>query len=238
MLLYEKNYQLRVSDFDHSDNLRPSAILDMFQSVASEHATKLNIGYEELLQNDCVWVLLRMRYDVIKNIGFGVENVIVKTWPQVAGKVDFDRDYCIESLDGERLVKASSKWCVINMKTRRITAGSAVYPLEEHYDEIIYPEGLKKLPTFELDGADVFEGYAGHSCLDHNGHVNNVKYNDFILDAIKLEKGESIKSFEINYVNEMQVGAFTLYSKKEGNKRLIRGFSNEKESFRAEIELF
>ena len=238
MLLYEKNYQLRVSDFDHSDNLRPSAILDMFQSVASEHASKLNIGYEELLQKDSVWVLLRMRYDVIKNIGFGVENVVVKTWPQVAGKVDFDRDYCIESSDGERLVKASSKWCVINMKTRRITTGSAVYPVEEHYDEVIYPEGLKKLPAFELDDADVFEGYAGHSCLDHNGHVNNVKYNDFILDAIRLEKGECIKSFEINYVNEMQVGAFTLYSKKDGNKRLIRGFSNEKESFRAVVELF
>ena len=238
MLLYEKNYQLRVSDFDQSDSLRPSAILDMFQSVASEHAAKLNIGYDELLQKDSVWVLLRMRYDVLKNVGFGVENVVVKTWPQVAGRVDYDRDYCIESLDGERYVKASSKWCVINMQTRRITTGSAVYPLEEHYGEVIYPEGLKKLPIFELDGADVFDGYAGHSCLDHNGHVNNVKYNDFILDALKLERGEVIKSFEINYVNEMQVGAFTLYTKKDGNKRLIRGFSNEKESFRAVVELF
>jgi acyl-ACP thioesterase len=238
MLLYEKNYQLRVSDFDQNDSLRPSAMLDMFQSVASEHATKLNIGYSDLLQKDSVWVLLRMRYDVIRRVGFGVENVIVKTWPQVAGKVDYDRDYCIESLDGERLVKASSKWCVINMQTRRIAVGNAIYPEGEHYSEVIYPEGLKKLPTFELDGASVYEGYAGHSCLDHNGHVNNVKYNDFILDALKLEKGEIIKVFEINYVNEMQVGNFALYVKKDGNKRLIRGFSNEKEAFRAVVELF
>ena len=238
MLLYEKNYQLRVSDFDHSDNLRPSAVLDMFQSVASEHATKLSVGYNELLQNDCVWVLLRMRYDVVKNVCFGVENVVVKTWPHEAGRVDYDRDFCIESIAGERLVKASSKWCVINMQTRRIAVDNAVYPLDEYYKEVVYPEGLKKLPMVDLDGADVFEGYAGHSCLDHNGHVNNVKYNDFILDAIKLEKGESIKSFEINYINEMQVGKFTLYVKKEDNKRLIRGFFNEKESFRAEIELF
>ena len=238
MLLYEKNYQLRVSDFDHSDNLRPSAMLDIFQSVASEHATKLNIGYSELLQQDSAWVLLRMRYDVIKRVGFGIENVVAKTWPHMAGRVDYDRDYCIESVDGERLVNASSKWCIINMQTRRIVTGNAVYPLEEYFSEVIYPEGLKKLTIFELDGADVFEGYAGHSCLDHNGHVNNVKYNDFILDALKLEKGECIKAFEINYINEMQVGAFTLYMKKDGNKRLIRGFSNEKESFRAEIELF
>lgn len=237
MLLYEKNYQLRVSDFDGSDSLRPSAVLDMFQSVASEHATKLNIGYNELIQRDLVWVILRMRYDVKKRVSFGEENVIVKTWPHKEGRVDYDRDYAIEGLDGERLVVGSSKWCVINMSTRRISVGSAVYPEGEHYGEIIYPEGLKKLPDFSIDGAEVFEGYAGHSCLDHNGHINNVKYCDFILDAIKLEKQE-IKSFEINYINEMQVGEFTLYTKKEGNKRLIKGFSKEKESFRAEIELF
>ena len=150
MLLYEKNYELRVSDFDHSDNLRPSAMLDIFQSVASEHATKLNIGYSELLQQDSAWVLLRMRYDVIKRVGFGIENVVAKTWPHTAGRVDYDRDYCIESVDGERLVNASSKWCIINMQTRRIVTGNAVYPLEEYFSEVIYPEGLKKLPIFEL----------------------------------------------------------------------------------------
>ena len=57
-------------------------------------------------------------------------------------------------------------------------------------------------------------------------------------EYIKLEENESIKSFEINYINEMQVGNFTLYSIKDGNKRLIRGFSNEKESFRAVVEVF
>ena len=238
MLLYEKNYQLRVSDFDYSDNLRPNAILDMFQSVASEHASKLSIGYTDLLKKDSVWVLLRMRYDVVKRVNFGTENVIVKTWPHKAGRVDYDRDYCIESLDGERLVKASSKWCVINMQTRRIAVGNAVYPEGEHYGEVIYEDGLKKLPDFAVEDAEVFKGYAGHSCLDHNGHVNNVKYNDFILDALKLEKEECIKSFEINYINEMQVGEFTLYVKKEGNKRLIKGFSNGKESFRAVLETF
>lgn len=238
MLLYEKNYQLRVSDFDRSDNLRPSAMLDMFQSVASEHAANLNIGYEDLLKKDSVWVLLRMRYDVLKTVKFGSENIVVKTWPHKAGRVDYDRDFCIENLNGERLVNASSKWCVINMQTRRIAVGVASYPEGDHYQEIIYPEGLKKLPDFDLGKAIRYDGYAGHSCLDHNGHVNNVKYNDFILDALKLEENESIKSFEINYINEMQVGNFTLYSIKDGNKRLIRGFSNEKESFRAVVEVF
>ena len=91
MLLYEKKYQLRVSDFDYSDALRPGAILDMCQSVASEHASELNIGYGELLQRDCVWVILRMRYDVVKRVSFGEQAVIVKTWPHEAGRVDYDR---------------------------------------------------------------------------------------------------------------------------------------------------
>ena len=45
MMIYEKEYLLRVSDFDKNDDLKPSAILDMFQSVAEEHARILKIGY-------------------------------------------------------------------------------------------------------------------------------------------------------------------------------------------------
>lgn len=238
MLLYTKKYQLRVSDFDHNDDLKPSAILDMFQTVASEHASELNIGYDELLANDNAWVLLRMRYDVLKRIGFGVQNVIVKTWPHVAGRVDYDRDFCIETEDGEPLVVASSKWCVINVKTRRITVGGVSYPDGEYCPTKNYPDGLKKLADFNVDGALLYNGYAGHSCLDHNGHVNNVKYSDFILDALKLENDEAIKSFEINYLNEMSVGNFTVRYEKDADKRLIKGLIGDKESFRAVIELF
>ncbi len=236
MMIYEKEYLLRVSDFDKNDDLKPSAILDMFQSVAEEHARILKIGYKELMAKDCVWVLLRTKYDVLKPVGFGTEKVIVKTWPHPQGKGDYDRDYAIYSIDGKLLIKGSSKWCIINYVTRRLTFGSKVeYPTGEDFCPIVnYQDGLKKIPDFSTDGAKVFNGFAGDSALDHNGHVNNVKYSDFILDAISL-KNEKVTSFEINYLNELSLGEYSVVYVKDGDNRLIKGFSGEKESFRAVV---
>ena len=239
MIIYEKEYLLRVSDFDKNDNLKMGAILDMFQSVAEEHARILNIGYQELFAKDCVWVLLRTKYDLLKQIAFGTEKVIVKTWPHPQGKGYYDRDYAIYSTNGEMLVKGSSKWCIINYVTRRLVFGEKVtYPDgEDFYPIVNYEQGLKKIPDFSLDGAEKFDGFAGDSAVDHNGHVNNVKYTDFILDALALEKGVIITSFEINYLNEIPLGNYSIYHKKDGDNRLIKGFSREKESFRAIVTL-
>lgn len=234
-MIYEKLYELRVSDFDKNDNLKPSAIMDAFQSVADLHATKLGVGYTDLLSVGCVWMLVRAKFEVLKPVKFGESQVVVKTWPHVAGKVDYDRDYVIESTSGETLVKGTSKWCVVNMQTRRIALGKAKYPLTEFYPERNFEGDLKKLPDFDLDGANKFKGYAGESALDHNGHVNNVRYFEFILDATPLDKNEQVKTVEINYLNELIVGDYDLYFKKDGDNRLIKGFSCDKESFRAQI---
>ena len=239
MMIYEKEYELRISDFDSSDQLKSTAVLDIFQSMADKHAHVLNIGFDDLIKKDLVWVLLRSRFDIISPIRFGTDTVIAKTWPHKAGRVDFDRDYLVEDLNGNVLVKGSSKWCVINYKTRRIAInGGVAYPDGEYYPLANYQDGLKKLPDFDISGAEKFTGYAGDSTLDHNGHVNNVEYCRFIIDALKLAKDEKIKFIELNYINEMQVGEYELYFKKEGNNRLIRGFSQGKESFRAVVGLF
>ena len=137
------------------------------------------------------------------------------------------------------LVKGSSKWCVINYLTRRLVFGANVeYPTgDEIYPVKNYEQGLKKIADFNLDGAEEFLGYAGDSAVDHNGHINNVKYCDFMLDALALPKGVSIKGLEINYLSELQIGKYSIYHVKDGDNRLIKGFSDQKESFRAVIEL-
>lgn len=237
-MIYEKKYDLRVSDFANNDDIRPYGVLDLLQTVADKHATQLKLGFDELIAQDLAWVLLRTRYDVVSPIKFNENAVIVKTWPQKAGRVDFDRDYEIVDENGKTRIIASSKWCIINIKTRKIVFGKGVdYPQNEYYPQINYPDGLKKIADFDIEGAQRFTGYAGQSCLDHNGHVNNAKYAEFIMDAIKLTPNQIVKSFEINYLNEMQEGNFEIYFINDGNNRLIKGFFNGNESFRAKIEL-
>ena len=234
---YSARITLYNSYFDLNNRLTAKSILNIFQDIASIHAEEIGVGYLAMLEKNMYWVLSRIKFDIIKMPEIN-QTVIAETWPHEKGRVDYDRDYLIESLDGKPLVKASSKWCVINFKTRRIALGGGVeYPEGEYFPQINYEGGLKKIADFDISDCGKFVGFAGESSLDHNGHVNNAKYLEFILDAISIEKGEKIKAIEINYINELTVGCYEIYYKKEGNNRLIKGLSQGKESFRAIFEI-
>ena len=53
---FEKEFYLRTSDFDCRMELQPSAVLDLFQDVAGEHARALGIGREAMLAEKLLWV--------------------------------------------------------------------------------------------------------------------------------------------------------------------------------------
>ena len=236
MLYYEKKISLRVSDFDRFDRLTPQAALDIFQLVATEHAEKLGIGYGAMLAKNLFWVLVRCRYDLIKNPAY-CSDVIVKTWPKKEGRIDFDREYEITDEKGETLVTGTSKWCVVNAATRRISVGGEVrYGDREFYEKTAYPDGLGKIKDFPTDGFLSAAGRTRYSDLDHNGHVNNAKYGEYVADAIRPGKSERIVSFEIDFINEMPADAeFEIFYGKADGKAKAKGVSAGKENFRAEM---
>ncbi len=238
MYKFEKEYVLRTSDFDAYDRLRPSAILDLFQDVAGQSADAMGIGHRELIKKDVIWVLLRNKFDVIKS-PHPYSSVIVKTYPLSPGRGDFDRDYYIESPSGEVYIKGSSKWCLLNYKTRRILFGEEGRCFDDEYtQEKVYPEGIKKIKNFSEEGFEKYSGKTAFSDLDHNGHVNNVKYIDFAVNAINPKLGEELVSLEIDYVHEMQANTeYDIFYKKEDGAYYIKCLSEGKEIYRAIMEV-
>ena len=64
---YQENFRLRISDFDTFDHLTPHAVLDLFQDVAGKHADLIGVGFDKMIKDNLIWVLLRTKYEVIKN---------------------------------------------------------------------------------------------------------------------------------------------------------------------------
>lgn len=236
--IFEKKFILRVSDFSCFDTLKPSAILDFFQDVAGQHADILGIGFDDLIAKDLIWVLLRTKFDIIKNPKLYSE-VIVKTWPHAKGKLDFDRDYLITDLDGNELIKGTSKWVIVNYRTRRLTLNSHIeyncIPLSKKN----YEEPFNKLNDFEINaGLKCFEYRTLFTDLDHNGHVNNIKFSDMILNALELNSTEEILAFEINYLKELQkdltIKNYVLRNEKE---IYVKGVASDSNIYLAKITL-
>ena len=233
---YTINYNLRTSDFDRYDRIRPSAVLDLFQDVAGRDCENCGSGFKALYDKGLLWILLRTRYDIIKP-PLPYSEVKVTTAPHAPGRADFDRDYLITDLYGDFLIKGTSKWCLIDLKTRKIAFNRGEINCGVATDEYLYPDGLKKIPNFSVEDFKRYDGSANFSAFDHNGHVNNIKYADFILDALSLKGGEEIKAFEIDYIRELKGGEFSVYYKKDGENYLLKCEAGGEEIFRARIEV-
>ena len=99
----ERTYHLRTSDFDMRNRILPSSVLDLFQDVSGEHAAKLGVGYYDLLPKNMCWMILRLRYEVIRQPKI-FSDVVVRTWPIESRRIEFDRDCMIDDIGGELLV--------------------------------------------------------------------------------------------------------------------------------------
>ncbi|OQC43254.1 MAG: Acyl-ACP thioesterase [Bacteroidetes bacterium ADurb.Bin028] len=78
--------------------------------------------------------------------------------------------------------------------------------------------------------------YQSH--LDHNFHVNNTKYGEFILNTISLSQDEQIKNFEINYIKEVRLNnELTIKFNKQKNQYFIEGYSNNELAIRSFLEV-
>ena len=107
--IYLEKFRLRVSDYDYKDQILLSAILDLCQDVAGKHAIELGVGYDDMIVQDKIWMVIRTKVEVIKNPPFSC-NVLVETWPIEPNRVDMDREYLIMSEDGkEEYIKVTSK---------------------------------------------------------------------------------------------------------------------------------
>lgn len=224
---YEKNYYLRTSDFDCRNKLLPSAILDLFQDVAGSHADKLGIGHNDMIGKNIVWVLTKVKFRVMEDVGMH-RSVKVKTWPLKPGLLGFNREYLVEDECGNVLVKGTSEWVLMHTEKRKVVALSDVYPIKEGFvEEKMFEGKLSKVKDFESDS----EGYCvvpGFSQLDINGHVNNTKYANYVLDAADLADDEIIDTFQLDFRKEITKGEkINVYLCRQDGQILAKGQDSE-----------
>ncbi|MBQ2864134.1 MAG: hypothetical protein IJE91_01560 [Clostridia bacterium] len=231
---YSTQIQLFNSYFDCNNELKPQSVLSVFQDVASEHGEQIGVGYLTMLEKNLFWVLSRVKYDVVKMPKIN-QIVLVETWPHEKGRIDFDRDYLIKSLSGEVLVKGTSKWCVIDTKTRTLSRTDAVeYTSGQFVKTVNYEERFSKVPSFEVDNlTPEFVYSVQHSDLDHNEHMNNTNYANLIVNAIKEKR---LTHFEISFVSECrlndQIKVYFLISENQQ----VCGYVNNKLVFNAMVK--
>ncbi len=203
---FEREYWLRTSDFDAYGRVQPAAILDLFQDVAGAHSVEMGIGAATMWAMDRMWVLTKVKYRMEAPLRM-FQKVCAQTWPLAPTRIGFQREYCLRGEGGEILVRGSSQWVLVHSIERRFMPVKEVYPADTAFSaEQMFDGKLLRLREFEPQG-ESFRRAVGWSELDINGHVNNTKYPNFVLDALSPSEDERLQGLQIDYHRELTAGA-------------------------------
>lgn len=221
--IWKKEYFLRSGDFDKYNHIKPSAVLELFQDAAGQHALELGVGFEDMLKRSYLWVLTRIKFKVMAQVKCH-QKVTVKTWPLQPNRLNYRREYSIENEDGEPLIVGSSEWVIMHSETRRLVSDPNLYPFTDGFhNEKMFEDKLLKVHDFEATTTPRIVN-AGFSDLDTNNHVNNTKYANYVLDAIAPSKEDILKLFQIDYRREVLEGTeLNIFYQKDANEILAKG---------------
>jgi acyl-ACP thioesterase len=205
--VWQETFPVRFGAIDKSDRLTMDAVFQYFQEAAICHAENLGVGREEMARTGQVWILSRISALINRRPKYN-ETVTVRTWPCGGEKLFAMRDFDIRDKDDNAAVSGRSAWLILDMEKRRPLRPQSVM------DKLPKNEGLYALSP-EAGGAAALaeqdnlkkasERKAFYTDIDYNGHVNNVRYVQWIEDTIGsrlFEKAEKMR-LDINYMNEI-----------------------------------
>jgi acyl-ACP thioesterase len=205
--IWQETRCVRFGDIDRSDRLTLAAVFDFFQEAAISHAENLGVGRDSMAKNRQVWILSRMSVEAEQRPAYG-DSITVRSWPRGGERLVALRDYAFLDAGGRALVRGRSAWLIIDIEKRRPLRPQSVM------DALPHNEGLDALPSGAAALAEpqnpgkIAERTPAYSDLDYNGHVNNVRYVQWIQDALEpalLENAEWLR-LDINYLNEILPG--------------------------------
>ena len=224
--LWEKEYVLRASDFDKYNRIKPSAILELFQDAAGQHALEIGVGFEDMLARSYLWVLTRVKFKIVANPA-SYQKVVIKTWPLAPNRLSYRREYCIENENGDRLIEGSSEWVVMHSEKRCLVSDQNLYPFTDGFHpEVMFEDKLRKVRDFDEEGTFCVVN-AGFSELDVNNHVNNTKYANYVMDAIAPSENDILDIFQIDYRKEVVEGTqLRICHTREEKEAIVKGVND------------
>ena len=238
--IFSKNYTITCYEADANQFMRPTAMLDLMQEAANVNASTLGFGYDEMINSNTAWVLSRIHVK-FNNTPKWRDEVNLKTWHKGVSKLFYLRDFILSDKEGNPMILATTSWLIIDMNTRRLVRNSdlalsdtAMHAIETPADKVVIPVDVEP----EL----VRKHPVTWSEIDTNGHVNNVKYAVWAIDAVKPEdiKERPLKELLINYDAEVMPGDVVKISRvrqetEDGIIYYITGKVSDKQNFSVKL---
>lgn len=209
---YSKTYPIKYYEMDCNEVLKPSALMNLLQDMATINAEMLNFGYSFTHPKNYGWFLIKyhMEFD---DYPHNIDNLVIKTEARGIAKIFAARDFEICTTDNTRLGRVASNWMMIDLNTKNILPLSKIVDFmptfekregDLQFEKIKAPEKIDFEKTFEIRYDDI----------DVNQHVNNANYIIWAFEVLPYEfrMDNKLKTLDIIYKKEISFGEKILSS--------------------------
>lgn len=240
-MFLENEYTVKLSEIGKDNKATNKAILSYLEDIGGIHSNKAGYGIYEIPITHLSWILLGWRLQVIRRPKYA-EKIKVRTWSKGAIKFYTYRDFEIYDGDGNLIVRASSKWVLLDVEKGKIVRiesdllekyepelDKSMFGVEE-FDRIKEPDEYQFETQYAVRRADI----------DVNNHMHNLNYIELANEALPEDvyRGALFKDVKIIYKKEIKLGETVKckYAFKE-NKHIVVVKSKDESILHAIIEM-
>ncbi|MBP3821561.1 hypothetical protein J6G99_07960 [bacterium] len=235
----EKTYPITMADHDLEYRLKPASLLNLLQDMGARNILDTPFGNRELNAQNLGWFLVRYRIEFDK---YPQNLTEIKLYTENRGtqKQSAYRDFEAYTVDGTRLLRASSYWLMVDLNDKSLINIEEKFPDIKKYEKRDNDLTLRRLkPLKEWDKEKTF--HVRYNDLDMNGHVNNIVYISWAVEALDFDflKNKTPKNMDIYFKHDVKYGEDVVsYVKTDGNitEHTIRNVSTSEELCLIKIE--
>lgn len=205
---YERNYFVHYYDSDLKKRALITSLMRYFEDIAILQSEDASVGLDYYTNNKVAWVLYKWDIEILDFPKFK-DTIRVVTCPLAFAKFYAFRSFDIYSLTGEHQVRGGSMWFFVDMNTRR----PAKIPQEVYDSYQITPADTRQLEIEDPQSPGEISYSTNfrvrQSDIDTNGHVNNIKYIEWALEALPQEifTGYRLRRIKVVYKKETTYGS-------------------------------
>lgn len=204
---YSESFKIRGYEVDEAGHVPVQTLCAFMEEAAHGHADRLGLGVELLQGRGITWVLARMHIKLCA-LPASTDTVVVKTWPVEVERLQFRRDFHLTDGKGREFLRAVTEWVIIDLETRRLQR----IPEFVSNHRPANPERILAVEKLRIEGQEnapeLKRFVVRKADIDRNRHVNNVRFTDWMLEAVpdEISAAQKLCGLQIIYRAEALYG--------------------------------
>lgn len=207
-MIYKEIFRPGLKDIGKENKVKNRALLEYLENIGAYHSDMAGYGANDTEKTNVGWILLDWRLEVINRPKYG-SILNINTWGKGMNKFFTYRDFEIYDENNNLCAIATSKWALIDIRSRKMTRLTEEmvnsYKLEEkdvfskrEMDKIKEPEEYSSSITYTVLRKDI----------DINKHMHNLYYLDLAYEVLPEEiyNQRPFDNVRITYKKEIKLG--------------------------------